>query len=574
MLIFFWGWGRFLNIKNLLKPTVKNLTLLRIFILSCLFGFFWFIYFYGFSPLKVTNVNWVYTAGGDIFQHQIGWEWFRQETWHFPIGRIEGYGYPFGTSIAFLDSIPLMAIIFKIFSPVLNPDFQYMGLWVLLSTIFQFLFSMLLLGEFTTSFVNRILGASILVLSPIMITRAFEHSSLTAHWILLAAILYIILDYRHKLRRGAWFSLIALAMLIHIYFVVMLLPLWGVSLFFRYRDRKNPRILIINLYAMLALILLIGYAIGLFSLKPENLREVGFGYYSWNLNGFLNPDKYSAILKPLPTGTGGQYEGFSYLGLGNLVLIPIAIFFFLKKEDFRKLIPFLLPVLLTIQLFVFFAVSNIAYINDYLLWNIPIPRFFSNLFALFRSSGRFIWPVFYLIVLFGILTIIRDTRRSTIILLIAFIIQFIDLQPLFSAKYISNQNDFFSPFHSEFWKAAAATNKHIVLLPAIEAKEIYEPFALYARKNQLTLNWGYFSRADLPAINKYGDQVWENLKNGHADPQTIYLIWRDDWIKNAKEILPLNLMICQVDNYWVVLSKENSLQKELVFQSLCFPCRQ
>src|SRR4030042_801260 len=152
--------------------------------ISLLCGLAFFLLFYGRYPLYITNVNWIYASGLDVFQHQIGWEWFRQEPWQFPIGRIDAYGYPLGTTLSYMDSIPLLAIPFKLLSPLLKQNFQYLGIWVLASLIGQMLIGMLILGEFTTSYFKKILGASLLVLSPPLITWAFIHDSLTAQWIL------------------------------------------------------------------------------------------------------------------------------------------------------------------------------------------------------------------------------------------------------------------------------------------------------------------------------------------------------------------------------------------------------
>ena len=207
--------------------------------LSVLFGLAWFLLLYGRYPLYFSHVNWIYASGGDVFQHHIGWEWFRQEPWRFPLGSIASYGYPFGTSLTYLDSIPLFAIPFKVLSPLLGNRFQYLGLWELTSVILQMLAGMLILGEFTRSYPLRVLGASLLVLSPPLIMRTFHHNSLTAQWILLAGIWFVLLEYRHRLWRWAWPVLFGLAMLVHLYFVAMLLPLWAVSLYFCYRHEKK-----------------------------------------------------------------------------------------------------------------------------------------------------------------------------------------------------------------------------------------------------------------------------------------------------------------------------------------------
>ena len=45
-----------------------------------------------------------------------------------------------------------------------------------------------------------------------------------------------------------------------------------------------------------------------------------------------------------------------------------------------------------------FALSNIAYAGHYLLWPVPAPKFLGA----FRSSGRFVWPVTYFLLAFGL----------------------------------------------------------------------------------------------------------------------------------------------------------------------------
>ena len=93
------------------------------------FGAFWYWVLYGPFHLYFTHVNWIYQAGGDVLQHQLGWEWFRQEPWQFPLGKITAYGYPFGTSVTFMDSIPLLAIPLKLISHWFKQNHQYFGVW-------------------------------------------------------------------------------------------------------------------------------------------------------------------------------------------------------------------------------------------------------------------------------------------------------------------------------------------------------------------------------------------------------------------------------------------------------------
>lgn len=544
------------------KISPRLLRILLVFAISFACALAWYFFLYGRYPLYLSNVNWIYAAGGDSLKAQLGWEWFRQEAWHFPLGRIETYGYPVGTSISFMDSIPLMAILSKLASPLLESRFQYLGVWELLSLVMQMFFGMLILGEFTSSYPKRILGASLLVLSPVLLNRAFFHASLSAQWILLAAVWFIILEYRHKLGRWSWLVLFAVTMLIHLYFVAMLLPLWGISLFFRYRREKRYWRLGVDVLSVAGVILIFGYCLGLFGLGLGDLQESGFGYYSWNLNGFLNPINHSAVIDQVATNPdGGQYEGFSYLGLGNLFLLPLALILFLQKDYSKDRLPFILPFVIVSILLAFFALSNKAFLNSQLLYNIQLPDQLLKVVSMFRSSGRFIWPVYYCTILFGLIATIRNIRFTTPILILVIFLQLIDIQPLYSSKKQTGFGLYQSPLQSEFWQAAAEVNQHVMVLPTTDTPASLNAISIYARQNGLTLNWGYFSRADETAIGDYSRQTWEELQAGVSDPQTIYLFWEPEFIEMAEDSLDESMLVCAVDGYKLALSTENAVLK-------------
>src|SRR5262249_6151091 len=57
----------------------------------------------------------------------------------------------------------------------------------------------------------------------------------------------------------------------------------------------------------------------------SGFRGGGYGVFSMNLLAPINPMEYGSMLLPeLPSATTGQYEGYSYLGLGVLFLLILA----------------------------------------------------------------------------------------------------------------------------------------------------------------------------------------------------------------------------------------------------------
>lgn len=494
--------------------------------------------------------------------HQLGWEWFRQEPWSFPLGKIAAYGYPFGTSVTFTDAIPLLAIPLKLLSPLLEQDFQYFGIWELASLVGQALVCMLILSEFTRSYRVKVMGASLLILSPLLIFRAFYHSSLTAHWILLAAIWFVILEYRQKMWRWGWVILFTAAVWIHMYYIPMLLPLWCIGMFFRYKREQKRWKLGIDALGLVGATLLAAYSIGYFTLSSQSLSAYGFGIWSWNLNGFINPFAWaSAYVKEMATGTDGQYEGFSYLGLGNLILIPIAVYLFVAEDKSRHKLAFGWPFCAAAAVYLVFALSNKAYFNDHLLWDIPLSEQVMQVANLFRSSARFIWPVFYFLVLFGMISLARNIRYPAAVLAALIILQFVDLQPLIQPKRQTQFATYQSPLQADFWQSAAQTNRHLVIIPERRLSLQYEPFAVYAVHNHLTLNLAYLTRYDAEAFAEFANQTWADLQANQPDAETIYILTDPSWIEVARNELADDMLVCDFYEITVLLSPENGVTR-------------
>jgi len=147
--------------------------------------------------------------------------------------------------------------------------------------------------------------------------------------------------------------------------------------------------------------------------------------------------------------------------------------------------------------------------------------------------------------------------------LVVVLLQFIDIQPLYQPKKLSGIISYQSPLQAEFWKSAALINKHLVIIPAKRLRPPYEPFALYAVRNHLTLNLGYFARSDTLAFKEYSQKVWEDLQGHRPDAQTIYILTDPEYITIAKEKLADKMYICEIDSFTVLFSAENELAQAI-----------
>ena len=111
-----------------------------------------FILIYGVHILNPIYTDWL-LSGGDLSQHYLGWRGYRASAWHFPLGMMDTLTYPEKVSIIFTDSIPLLAVFFKMLSPILPDHFQYFGLWGMMCFALQGILAARILKNYTK---NRI----------------------------------------------------------------------------------------------------------------------------------------------------------------------------------------------------------------------------------------------------------------------------------------------------------------------------------------------------------------------------------------------------------------------------------
>lgn len=121
-----------MNMKRYTKSTYIVVPLL-----SALLGAAIFLRIYGWQVLVPTYTDWLTMGVADLSQHYLGWCFYRNSPWLLPIGMMNTLPYPFVASIIFSDSIPVMAVLFKLLSPVLPQSFQYFGIWGLLCFMLQ-----------------------------------------------------------------------------------------------------------------------------------------------------------------------------------------------------------------------------------------------------------------------------------------------------------------------------------------------------------------------------------------------------------------------------------------------------
>lgn len=98
-------------------------------VLAALSGMALWLSVSGPAFLDPSNVGWL--MRGDWAQHLVGWHAFRHDAWQLPPGAMENLTWPGRTAVVYTDSLPLLAIPLKLFSPLLPDPMQFQGIWFL-----------------------------------------------------------------------------------------------------------------------------------------------------------------------------------------------------------------------------------------------------------------------------------------------------------------------------------------------------------------------------------------------------------------------------------------------------------
>lgn len=506
-------------VKEIALKTLKPISVL-------LLGFVAFYLVIGMAPLDPKNIAWL--SNGDPAQHFLGWHFFRNSEWGFPIGVNPRYGIDLSAGIVFSDSIPLFAFIFKVLSPFLPDIFQYSGLWLLSCFVLQSYFSWKLVGLVSNNTWIRFFAAGIFVFSPPMMSRLLPgHLSLLAHFLVTWS-LYLVFRPEIKMRRIGWMAILICGSLIHAYLFAMVLALWLSDLTSkRIKKEINISHTLIEFLGFLGILSFVCWQSGYFSIIGGSTIG-GFGTWRMNVLSVFDANDWSYVIKDIPEAAG-FYPDSNYFGLGVIFLLITAIPSFLKDRAFiwRMLSKYHIFVIMMIAL-TWFALSNRVGFGSFII-EYPLPEWLTKAASVFRASNRMFYPVFYTLIFVIITMIIRnlDTKSATLVLLIALIIQITDT----SAGWISIRNRLntkpdsvpLSLFASPIWKDASQKYKKIRWIMPDNNTMHWRDISNYAAFNNLSTDAVYLARIGPNELKSARETASNAMKNGTYERDTIYL---------------------------------------------------
>ena len=362
-------------------------------------------YVLGINNLSFVNTNWL--AARDVTTDLISWKFFKNDIWRFPLGSNPNYGLDVASGIAFSGSIPIMALIFKLFANVLPDNFHYFGLWIFICFFLQSYFAFIIIYNKTESLYFSIVGSLFFLLSPILINRMGLHLSLSAHWLILMSF-YIETKKNLSNKSIYWAALISLSSLIHFYFTVMLLGIFFLFLLGNIKKNISYKKSFKQIFLILSSLTFTMFVVGYFNVPFTDALAYGYGNYALDISSIFSQSSSSvngkidwSFLIP-NTKTLGQ-ESFAYLGLGGIFLLIFLIIIFISNYNIFIKDEKFLSYFLIILIFSIIAISNQIHLFGSLIWSFELPKVIYGPLSIVRASGRLFWPIYYLIFLGSII---------------------------------------------------------------------------------------------------------------------------------------------------------------------------
>lgn len=410
-------------------------------------------------------------GSADITQALAGYFFFQHDTWHIPLFQVAKLGTPEGTNIIFTDSIPWLALAGRLVFQATGVPVNLFGLW----TVGCFAASAATMTAVVGMLGQRNLAAAAMatvagLCMPALLAR-WGHTSLMAQFEVPLALVFYVRNCRSD-RAWRLFALAAglsvLALWTHAYLfaMVVMIVLATIAQTVASQSLRWPQAagILSGLGVILGgMIYLSGY------LQSRGALGTGAAgpFFSMNLLSPFFP-QHSGLLAPfrdtLVDGTLRQYEGFSYLGAGILLLLVTTLqrqVQTLRNGLARHPCLFVLLAGCTV-----FALSNDVYLGTLRILHVALPPWVLNIASIFRSDGRFFWPVMYALTALAIAAAIPlFGRRGVILLIVAALLQWADAAPLRQAFAEHTRTPEAPHIDLAAWQAAIQRHNSVRVLP-------------------------------------------------------------------------------------------------------------
>jgi hypothetical protein len=281
---------------------------------------------------------------------------------------------------------------------------------------------------------------------------------------------------------------------------------------------RDLAVLVVGLIGML-------WLVGALPAGEVERSAEGFGEFSSDLLALVNSQNLSRWVPSLPASPR-QGEGYAYLGLGVLLLVPVAIVAFVREaKQHGAFLKRLAPALVTALLLAGYAWSSHVTLLGREVLNLEwLFSPFSVLTSTFRACGRFIWALHY-VVSFGVIVLVaRWLQRRAAVALAVFVVA----AAAQGGELISDRSMYVRPAEPPVdagWLELGKRYEHLAIVP-LQLQWIcgYDIEAVWqltraAALSGMTINSGHVGRAPKRAREACGKPFV-----GPMDPKTVYVV--------------------------------------------------
>lgn len=503
-----------------------------------LLGFIFFAVTVGVEKIDPRNISWL--TFKDQRAHWMGWLFFADDHWRWPLGAIPLYGWGEANSVVNTDSWPLFALIFKVVNLEVFDRGQYFGLALALSSVALFIGADCLFRLLGLPHGWSLVASTILATTPIFWWMQRWYAGMSGGLCLLVWAFYFYFRTRResRFRISSWLLILLLAIATNFYLFAIIVPVWLASLL-------SPGILsrthICRIASTAALTVstcaLAMYALGYFIMPLSSSSTGRYGIYTANLLGLFDVNSSSRLLPEIPSPPL-QYEPTS-LGIGTLLILVLAFLHFLLAP--RRIALAVAPrirrhawLIAAVLASFAFSVSNYITIGDR-GYNFEIHYRAWQLFSIFQSSVRFIWPLTVLTSVILIVIAFRRQRVGVVLLVVACVLQIFDVWPQF--RSVARRADGVAApiqFQESLWSAVPEEYKTLAVHPPVNIRTGWDECAFAAVMTDRAARCAYFSRTfDLQSI---AEKQSSDLLSGTVENNIVYWLSQSWIIENAEAL--------------------------------------
>lgn len=517
------------------------------FLFGGLVGLILFYKIYGYGVIGITNVEWL-LSGGELTRGYLGWVSYRNSSWHFPLWLTDNLVTGESVSLIYTGSVPLFAIIFKLFRSILPTNFQYFGLYGFICFILQGGLSAVIFRKYTKNYLYCALGAVLMIICPVLIEDMFTDMSFASHFIIIVPIYLWVyreefMDLQTKIYLGLILGVIAV-FVSYYFFIIMAIVLVGYAVEEAITDKKIGGSLVLMVFYGLSFLLCFAFLGGFHNqfsdthidgtMNNANMNAL------WNTNGFgtaatniLQKETGTFFLKGLSLASQNQHDGFAYLGLGIIFMLIGSTSIYLldfKKDKLKDKVSagriFAVIAIVILTLLLSFG-STVTFGNKVLL-EIHYDDSIRQILEMFKHSGRYMIVIVYIITMFGIINLIQQNKPYAIVVVLlgAILLQSFDIQNVCGdySKYT-----YTSTIQPEALETLGCEN--VIIMgseDSIHTKLGYD-IAIYAVTNNKTINMFPLSRSMYDKVAQSVQAYAYELETGTARPSTIYMFIDDTY---------------------------------------------